>query len=398
MKRALIIIGIVVIAGGVVAGGVWLRMRSAPAPAAPVVVPPGGGLPTPDGGGQGIAPTGQTPAPSLGTVGDLRLESKKPLLGYSIDGDGNIIGAQPDGAIVRVIKGDASVTGNAPIFSLRYASVSYDGGKVLVLGEEGVGTAASVFDASSSQWRSLGSVARAAWSPTDVRIAYVAPRSLGWSLFTVDTKSNASKPLTLVSFAHEGLFPAWVFPKKIFLYEKPSASTESSIFKFDTDKKTLTRIVQGKGAHATWDTEALRGVVFIANDRGGGSLSLVDSDGNIEKRLSFVTLPSKCAFETKMLEPQAGSAAQKKTTLVCAVPRDRRRFESAILPDSYYQKELLTEDSFYRVDLTTGAIAAIFDKESVSIDASDVRIKNNRVYFINRYDGLLYSIPAETAR
>lgn len=395
MKRALIIAGIAVLALALVGGGIWLRMRSVSVPG-PEAEAPSGGLPVPTG-----PASGTTPAPEANQGGGiglqsglLRAETKKPILGYGFESGGGIVAVEEGGPIIRSAKQESSVVGTSPITPPLAASFSFDGKKVLLAGEN---DSSGVLDIASSTWRVLGSLSRAAWSPSDYRIAYVAPRTSLWALSTIDAKIKTSKPQVLLSFANEELSPLWVFPEKIFLREQPSALVVTSLFKFDVKKKTFTRIIQGRGATAAWDKESGRGVVLLANERGGSSLALVDGDGNIERQLSFVTIPTKCTFETKTLEPQAGTPAKKKSWLICAIPRDRRTFESSLLPDAYYQKELRTEDSFYRVDLETGMISAIFGDASESIDASDVRAKDGRVYFINRYDNLLYSIPSDIA-
>ncbi|MEK7608541.1 MAG: hypothetical protein AAB495_03095 [Patescibacteria group bacterium] len=392
MKRALVMVGIAVLAVALVGGGIWLRMRSSEVPfeEQPSL---GGSLPPPPPPQEDPRQTDPSVGGLIAKTGSLATEIGKSVAGYGFEPDGALVAIQTDGTVVRVLKQEIVSIGKTPFSPLVSASFSFDSRRAILRGEDA--TSVGIFDVASSSWRALGDLARSSWSPSDLRVVYVAPKGSGWSLFTLDTKSKTAKPQSLSSFSHEGLFPSWIFPDKIFLSEKPSALVDTSVFSFDLAKKILSRIVQGRGALALWDRDASRGIVFVGNARGGGSLALVDSSGNIEKQFSFVTLPSKCAFETKTLGPQAGVKAKKKSWLVCAVPRDRRAFESSILPDAYFQKELRTEDGFYRIDIETGTITTLFDEEASSLDAADVKTKNGRVYFLNQYDNFLYSISLE---
>jgi hypothetical protein len=78
--------------------------------------------------------------------------------------------------------------------------------------------------------------------------------------------------------------------------------------------------------------------------------------------------------------------------LYCAVPRDQDTFGVARLPDEYDQKMLFTADDFYRINTTSGALSTVFSNTNLTLDATDLKIANGILFFVNRYDQKLYAI------
>lgn len=84
--------------------------------------------------------------------------------------------------------------------------------------------------------------------------------------------------------------------------------------------------------------------------------------------------------------------ANSKDFLYCAIPRDAEKLSRSFLPDDYYKMTLLTADDFYRIDLINGNAAPILADPGQTIDASNLKIFNNKLFFVNRYDQKLYAI------
>jgi hypothetical protein len=149
----------------------------------------------------------------------------------------------------------------------------------------------------------------------------------------------------------------------------------------------------------------------------GGKLSLLNTSGQTLNALTFLTLPSKCVFDIQTQNPpQATSApttssSTKSTSkkgsatpppvvtpvisqeyLYCAVPRDTQRLNTSALPDDYLKGALFTSDDFWRIDLATGDTSAVFIDPNQNLDATDLKIFNKTLFFVNRFDKKLYAI------
>lgn len=61
------------------------------------------------------------------------------------------------------------------------------------------------------------------------------------------------------------------------------------------------------------------------------------------------------------------------------------------LPDAYGQEALFTEDAFFKVRADTGATRNLF-VPTIPIDGTGLRVFNNTLFFVNRYDQKLYAL------
>jgi hypothetical protein len=107
--------------------------------------------------------------------------------------------------------------------------------------------------------------------------------------------------------------------------------------------------------------------------------------------LSFTTLPSKCIFGTPGV---ASGTINPSAPIYCAVPSDQSTFSVARLPDEYDQKVYFTNDDFYQINTNTGSLNKIFSAPTanLTIDATRMKIFNNILFFINRYDQKIYAL------
>ena len=62
------------------------------------------------------------------------------------------------------------------------------------------------------------------------------------------------------------------------------------------------------------------------------------------------------------------------------------------LPDDYNQMSLFTSDDIYRINLQSGAIDTTFKDPTQNMDISDVKLFNQTLFFVNRYDQKLYGV------
>ena len=128
-------------------------------------------------------------------------------------------------------------------------------------------------------------------------------------------------------------------------------------------------------------------------NNAGGQLAFRDTAG-VQKVLSFATLPSKCAFGAPIA---ASGTANPSAPIYCAVPSDQNIFSVARLPDEYNQDMYFTDDDFYSIDTDTGLLNEIFSASLINqtIDATDMKVFNNILFFVNRYDQKIYALALQ---
>lgn len=354
---------------------------------------------TPAGTPAGGAPqTSTMPVVQLSPEEKFGLVSPYPVGDYFISPSGTIAIIQPDGQVIKIEAGNASVLSSTLVASLLSAAFSYDGKLILASFGEPSDLQTSVFDAARKSWRPLPAGIRgAAWAPDSNSIAYFTARGSRDVLETLDLGNSKAQPREMVSLSAYDLMPKWTVPGQIFLEGKPSALIPSSLLRFDAKKRTLSFIARDKlGLETIWDKKGARGLSFAAGaNQRGGLLSLLDAQGQALRQLSVATLPSKCVFGESTATSSAASASS--TMLYCAVPRDSQEFGRSQLPDAYEKRILFTEDGIRSINLQSGAQKTLWNEQSVALDATRLKIFGGRLYFINRLDQKLYSLSLADA-
>jgi hypothetical protein len=76
------------------------------------------------------------------------------------------------------------------------------------------------------------------------------------------------------------------------------------------------------------------------------------------------------------------------------VPSDQTTFSVARLPDEYDQSVYFTNDDLYSINTGTGSLAKIFSSSAINqnLDATHIKVFNNVLFFINRYDQKIYAL------
>lgn len=199
----------------------------------------------------------------------------------------------------------------------------------------------------------------------------------------------------------QDLVPRWLNQNTVLLSEKSSALIGSSLWKYDVGRKSFIALETNKpGLQSAWNTSGTLGLVFGTKQSGrGGDLMLTDGSGKVLYRINFLTLPSKCLFAEKASAlPSASTStvplkqAPGKEILYCAIHRDPEKLRTSQLPDSYEKRELFTSDDFYMIDLGSGNTSPVFVDPEKDLDADNLKIFNNKLFFVNRFDARLYAI------
>lgn len=339
------------------------RNTEAPPPPPPPVQPSGNDIIDTSGGTQGI--------------GALSPLLDEPIMGY----------AAKDNLLVVTMRGEIqerrgtawTPASSSTISSLFSVETSFDKRFVLVGIGERNNPLYKVFDSLKREWRfvprgALGAI----WSPSTREIVYAEERASGPVLLTLNIEASSAKPKLISAIPFRDTVLAWPEYGRVVFSGRSSALLPNLFFSLDITKRAVTPIVLEKsGAVLLWSPSGKFALAFTGGGKGG-SLLLINRLGESLREFNFLTLPEKCAFKNDDL-------------LLCAIPKNESAFRNAQLPDAYYKRALFTEDELFSVNLKTGAVGSIFN--AGVFDASRLQIYNDQLYFINRLDRRLYSVP-----
>ena len=356
------------------------------------------------------AANGQTPTQSFGIL------SNDLVLDYFVDAQNHITAIEPFGQIVSISNGQSTIVNSSTIDNIISASFSYDGKKILVSYGDPANPSGGIFDSTTNTWTALpNGMLSPQWSPiNNYQIAYLAVINGGkLVLSTMNATNLKAAPSVLLSLNANDLALQWPIKNEFILSDKPTYQNAGSILVFNSQTGTLSPLMyEVPGAEGIWSHNATipYGLVFFSNSLGqGNTLQLQAISGNLPTQsLNLKTLPSKCAFNTEQM-PIATSTPTNATTtsvkikpgaptstpylaLYCGIPRDATAFSSAHLPDNYNMMAFFTSDDIYKINTATGAEQVLWSDGTQNMDISDVKIFNNALFFINRYDQKLYGL------
>jgi hypothetical protein len=322
--------------------------------------------------------------------------SNDQALDYFVDAANIVTLIKPDGTIESIANNKTSIVSVSTTPNIASAAFSYDGKKLLVTSRAGTTTKSSVFDLAARSWILLpNGMQSPVWSPTNYRVAYLVPSNSGSeTLTTIDAGKADTKPVVIAPLAMEDVVLQWPNKNTIIISDRPSAYTTGSIWLFNISSKTLSSVAyEYLGIESLWNASGSALIFSAGSNNAGGQLAFRNTAG-VQKTFSFVTLPSKCAFGS----PRVVSGTANLSSLIyCAVPSDQDTLSLARLPDEYDQKIYFTNDYFFSVDAATGSRKGIFSFSTVNqnIDATRMKILNNILFFINRYDQKIYALALQ---
>jgi hypothetical protein len=335
--------------------------------------------------------------------------SNQPVLDYSIDAENNITAIEPTGAVVSIASGQTNIMNSSTFNNIISASFSYDGQEAFVVMGNPASSTTDLFNVSTNAWTPLPSGMQSPrWSPTNHQIAYFSVTGNGkLSLEVIDATSAASikkGPTALLNINADDLSLQWPTKTQFVLSDKPTSENAGSIWLFSSQTNALTPLVyEAQGAEALWSdsTSTPYGLVFLANPSSQNqTLQLQALSGNEPtEQLNFLTLPSKCLFNTEKNPTSSITTASSSPLtpssslfLYCGVPRASSGFSSANLPDDYNTMALFTSDDIYKINTATGDTQSLWSDPTQNVDVSDLKFFNNGLFFINRYDQKLYGL------
>ncbi|MBI4836866.1 MAG: hypothetical protein HY813_00450 [Candidatus Portnoybacteria bacterium] len=228
-----------------------------------------------------------------------------------------------------------------------------------------------------------------AWSPDSSRIAVESANS--------DTKTNVISTADAGGDNFKNIFQTrindlvleWPTLDKLSVRTKTSGLSEGLLITVNPDSGSFNSVLHGiYGLNAKWFPLGDK-VLYSATTNEGKDIKLftANQNGQEVKDIGAATLIEKCAF------------SQDDRTLFCAIPQ--RLSRNAVWPDDYYKGLVTTRDDFWKINLETGTKTQIFnsgpDARDYNYDAIDIFLspKENYLIFVNKKDGLLYSLKTE---
>lgn len=211
-------------------------------------------------------------------------------------------------------------------------------------------------------------------SPDGLQKAFLERESGGLYLKTTDLKTNQTKKIGRVNLEDVDL--VWQKPDEIFFTEKPSSSWPTSAWSFNLKEKTFRFLFRNEsGLMINWLADD--GLILKFSNLGpqNPTLTLISNEQAII--LPFITLPQKCA--------------SSRNKIYCAIPSQIA--SDVVLPDDYLKNKFYSQDKIISFQLEPIEIESVFSEQEQKIDAVDLVIKDNDLYFTNRYDDKVYILP-----
>lgn len=346
-----------------------------------------------------------------GAAQSVAITATGPFINYFIDTQGDVLGIQPSGQVVELSGSQSSTISSSQINNIISTGFSYDGKMLLVNFGDPSNPQTAVLTIASGAWTALPQGLQSPqWSSSNYQIAFLDAYGAGATALDLVDVTNPKKinPTTLFSLNATDLSLQWISKTQFVLSDKPSAQTSGSSWIYNSQSRTLNSVIyEASGPETIWGGSTTTvGLAFFNSASGQGpQLQLVDINGNDLHDLNFLTLPTKCVFNnvaaiaatttaaTTTASASTAKAATSTTFLYCGVPSDSSQLASAQLPDDYNDGVVFTSDEIIKLNAGTGDLTTLWSSTSQPIDATDLKVFDNTLYFLNRYDQKLYSLP-----
>lgn len=305
----------------------------------------------------------------------IKIVSDMELSGYWFNDEGRLYLVGMKGGIVGV--------SNRKFDDINFLKESANGERILMGYGYPDNLSFVIFDISKQSWTPLSEgVISADWHPTDSNKLVFLENGRLSLLDLSKEKVERTFGLNMIDAVVR-----WSDADKIAVSDRPTALVGNGLWELDLDNGSFSKISEGKGVMIK-NNDYWR-LIFSGSISGRfDSLLLIDrKDPNFKVDVSslfndeLITLPEKCVLG--------------EFRIYCAFPRDIPN--SATLPDDYLRREFVSSDDFYVIIANPqgGVSAELVYSPSLVIDAVNLRKQGDKLYFINRRDGKLYSLELE---
>jgi len=228
------------------------------------------------------------------------------------------------------------------------------------------------------------------WSNLSERIFYFYADSVAKKISLNSAKPDGSDWKEVAPITIPGAFIATAPESAIIsFWNKPSAFEETSLYTIPVSGGEPKRIFSGKfGADYLWSPDGTKILISNTLSKGGSEVRLgtVDRDGQGFQTIQAPTIVSKAVW------------SKDGKTIYYALPLSIP--ENAILPNDYFSRPIYSEDSFWKMDVTTGKNDRIVDPKEIGagFDSIDPFLDRNEnyLYFTDRISGKLYRVQLKT--
>lgn len=241
------------------------------------------------------------------------------------------------------------------------------------------------FNFSDQSFNDLGNnVVEAALSPDGSEIVYLfQDEETGVSNIS-SAQADGSKWKILQQLSKDDVVLEWPNPFRFLVGEVPTSYKQTDLKSFGitgTDIRTIA--ANGFGISHKVSPDGNKVIYTVGSSRSDELFLFVsDISGSFHKDLEVSTMAEKCAF------------AEDNVTIFCGVPQKGN--VDYVLPDDYLEGNMVTNDSFFRINTETG------DKERLA-GASEfgatydvfepfVSPSGRTMYFQRKQDGNLYAL------
>lgn len=226
-----------------------------------------------------------------------------------------------------------------------------------------------------------------AWAPDGSKIAYQYQNE-----FTDENNISISNPdgsgfSVILKTRMKDLIVEWPKGTEIFLREKASGLVQGSLYSLNTLTKTFTKIISDiYGFSVEWSPDGNK-ILYSQTSPNGKNITIFTADrsGSNQKTTEVKTLAEKCVW------------SQDPRIIFCAIPKNIN--EANILPDDFYKGTFLANDEFWKINVENGEKNKILEDSQMieTYDATNLFLspEEGYLFFINKVNGLLYSIKLE---
>ena len=225
-------------------------------------------------------------------------------------------------------------------------------------------------------------------SPNGKFLLYLLPVSDGVSGTIVTLNNRGAREVLRNSFSE--WLPQMLNNGHILLTTKPSWDVPGFSYLYNTDNRTLSRVVREKNGLTTLGNLAGSRVLYNENVSRNTVLSMYDEkgfsdeDGQVTHTapLQLATLPEKCAW------------SGNDTRIFCAAFADTAQNH---IPDDWYQGTVSLRDTFWTIDTNTSELVYLADPQKEvghNFDVLSPFIGGNEkhLFFINKNDFTVWSM------
>lgn len=171
----------------------------------------------------------------------------------------------------------------------------------------------------------------------------------------------------------------------ISFWPSPNAFTSTSISTVTFSGKDQKELFKDHyGVDLLWSPSGARAALSASDQKGGHKIDLLlmNRQGGEVQSLLFPTFVSKCVW----------SADSKN--LYCAMPGDI--LDSAILPNDWQEGKIVTSDTFWKIDISSGKKERLVDPEKIGgfYDVLNPFLSQDEktLFFTSKSDGKLYKL------